>query len=75
MTADDLRSIPEACDAAGNCVGWVPVPVATRHAIADLIDAARRVNRGWGPGIGTHDAWLEACSALNDALAALDGTP
>ena len=68
MTADDLRAILETCDAAGNRVGWVPVPVAARDALADLIDAAREVERlaalrGFRGG------------ALHDALAALDRTP
>lgn len=64
MNADDLRSIPEACDAAGNCVGWVPVPVATRDAIADLIDTSREVAK-------PRPAW-EAIQRHREALDALD---
>ena len=64
MTADDLRAIPEACDAAGNRVGWVPVPVATRDALADLIDAAQDVDANVDPAV--------TGNALRDALAALE---
>lgn len=70
MTADDLRAIPEACDAAGNRVGWVPVPVATRDALADLIE--------WVQHDAEHhrECGIKDCRCgLDAALAALDGTP
>ncbi len=82
MTADDLRAIPEACDAAGNRVGWVPVPVATRDALADLIDAAGKIDP-----LGEHrpfrsiptqcadclNTWPCPTENVRAALAALDG--
>lgn len=74
MTADDLRAIPEACDAAGNSVGWVPVPVAARDALADLLAAARALGDDWRHGWNLYPP-RDRTVALIKALAALDGTP
>lgn len=80
MSADDLRAIPEACDAAGNCVGWVPVPVAARDAIVALIDAARALHddielEDIGPCYASVVQNPPLRGDLGEALAALDGTP
>lgn len=76
MSADDLRAIPEACDAAGNCVGWVPVPVAARDAIVALIDAADALVQpaGWWMGVEQRQEHqlLDRRAVVRDALAALE---
>lgn len=84
MTGDDLRALPIATDPAGVEVGWVPVPVAMRDALADLIGAARGLNQyghrrfSQAPGepgplcAKCANPWPCPATRIADALAALD---
>ena len=71
MTGDDLRAI--AVQGWGE--GFVPIPAATRDALADLIDAAQEVRDDMGAGaLDYHAEAADRLSGvrLHDALVALE---